>query len=1123
MRNLLGLTTLLFANLVFADSYVVEMKSPLNELEINSLKQEKGMKSIQRFTPYSSEYFDRLYSVEFEGKVSDLKKLSSVKLIESDFQADFFEVKANPNSELTTNDLLFPLQWGLQNQNQIISKQTLKGGPKETVGVSGVDIGWKGAIGNIEKNLKKTPVVAVVDMGIDLDHPELKDQILINKAECKANTVDGKTTYTPHNETEKVTLENGNVITVKVDKDKNKYPADCYGYNFAVTDKAYEQFPYDDKNHGTHIAGIIAAKRNNENGVSGVSDKIKILPIKVTGRVDETSDRNRLLMKAPSKRIANGILYAVRRGVDVINLSLGWPKSMDTVFMRKVIEEAISKNIVVVAAAGNNNTNANIYPCSYENVICVGSVDADGSISAFSNYGGEVDILAPGDQILSTIPTSFIPLKMNIQGYDILSGTSQAAPYVSAAAALIKGVNPKASVQEVMRRLYDSAQKKKDEFKSMHGILNLKNAFKIKSAPSIKPVFKLNSEITFDPRNGDFNLYLPVRNYGTTAKNVKIEVFFKDRSIKLKGYSLTIPEMINYNQLKTNRIIEETKTGKKLPDMSILKFSGRVFNKYSDNLSRYKVVITTTNEEGKVTSKKGYEHEVTVSKKFFTPSKNDSKAFKFVFKNPNKKVPVGLWDKKEKKLSDNLRTVENLLIKEEMPSYYVKFQPKAKKDEVLEADKDGIRLFFFEFENNEYKERENEFFISRAVKLLSVTKSDYNYDGIADYLIKTVVKPADAQGYILYSYRTNAMEPLVGLYSDIRYYPELVNVTPETVRLMKTELPNGLNLATPYFVSQGELADADQVKDPWAKKDRSVMRRIYKLSVVENDFIEFKARTDMNRTFIKSVKNKLKDSVTQTIALNDTTFEIIQLLNQDSESFYAGEVKAIASFGLGYYRENIEVVFTASGFEISVLDKVQERIEANTHHALYELNNDAKGMGNTFVGFLTDDLVTVNSVKGNSELAFTYRMRDLNDRLLSFLALFENDKNQTAIFETVDYILLVDVVGTKQNTLKRKTKKFSFLPGSRMSELYIPMKIKSLSKGLVPAVYVDATSIVGNNIYVMTQIGEKFTTPIDMSFDIPKNCVAKEPVSGLDGASKASILCLTNDGFKIKYIDFVAP
>lgn len=1127
MKKLLGLTTLLFVNYVFAESYVVEMKSALTKSEVESIRLEKGIKSIQRFTPYSSEYFDRLYSVEFEGNISDLKNLRSVKLVENDFKADFFEVKANPNSELTTNDLLFPLQWGLQNQNQIISKQTLKGGPEETVGVSGVDIGWKGAINQIESKLIKTPVVAVVDMGVDLEHPELKDQILINKEECKANTVDGKTVYLPHNETKDVTLENGKVIQVKVDKDKNKYPADCFGFNFAVLDKMYEQFPYDDKNHGTHIAGIIAAKRDNELGVSGVSDKIKILPVKVTGRVDETSDRDKLLMKAPSKRIANGILYAVRRGVDVINLSLGWPKSMDTVFMRKVIAEAISKNIVVVAAAGNNNTNANIFPCSYENVVCVGSVDADGSISAFSNYGGEVDILAPGDQILSTIPTSFIPLKMNIQGYDILSGTSQAAPYVSAAAALIKGVDPSLNVYDVMRKLYDSANKKSDEFKSMHGILNLGNAFNVKDAPSVKPVFKQNSEITFDPTNGDFNLFLPVRNYGKAAKNVTVEVFFKDRNIKLKGYKLTIPEVINYNTLKAKQQQMEAKEGKRLPDMSVLKFTGRVFNKYSDNLTRYKVVITIADDEGKVISKNGFEHEITVSKRFFTPTKNDEKAFKFVFKDPSNKVPVGLWDNEEKKLSDNLRTVENILIKEEMPSYYVKYQAKAKKDEVLADDKGGIKLFFFEFDNNEYRQRDNDIFIPKAVKLLSVQKSDYNYDGKTDYLVKTVVKPSDAEGYILYSYRTSNMEPLVGEYSDIRYYPRLVNVTPDTVRFMKTKLPNGSVLATPYFVSRGELDDQDQVNDPWVKKDRSAMRRIYKLNIIQSDLgagiKEYEARTDMNIEFIQSVRGKLKDSVTQTIALNDTTFEIIQLLNQDLEDFYAGEVKAIASFGLGYYRENVEVLFNGSDFSIRVLDNVVERLEANTHHSTYELDGQNNVLGNTFVGFLTDDLVTVNSVKGNTELPFTYRMRDLNDRLLSFLGLFEKGSSQTAFFETVDYILLVDVEGTKQTTLKRKTKKFSFLPGSKMSELYIPMKIKSKSQGLIPAIYVDATSIVGNNIYVMTKIGNSFTTPIDMSLDIPRNCVAKEPVAGLDGASKASILCLTNDGFKIKYIDFEAP
>src|SRR5690606_3609746 len=125
----------------------------------------------------------------------------------------------------------------------------------------------------------------------------------------------------------------------------------------AATDPLLASFPYDDKGHGTHVSGIIAAKKNNSLGVSGVSDKIKILPVRVTGAVDETTDKGNILMRAPSQRIANGILYSVYRGVDVINLSLGWPKAMDTNFMRRAISEAVSRGIIVVAAAGNNNTN----------------------------------------------------------------------------------------------------------------------------------------------------------------------------------------------------------------------------------------------------------------------------------------------------------------------------------------------------------------------------------------------------------------------------------------------------------------------------------------------------------------------------------------------------------------------------------------------------------------------------------------------------------------------------------------------------------------------------------------------------------------------------------------------
>ncbi len=1110
MKKIFGLTLCALSSLAAAETYVVEMNHSLSANDIEQVKAQ-GVKTIQKYTSYSSEYFDRLYSVEFNGDRADLAKIPSVKLIEKDFKADFFEIKAHPQSELVTNDLLYPLQWGLHNQKQLIIKQTLKGAPETITGVAGVDIGWKNKIDSIEANLKKSPVVAVVDMGVDLEHPELKDQFFRNEAECD----DGKV---PTGQRE--------------DRDNNKYKADCLGYNFAAIDPMYIPFPLDDKNHGTHIAGIIAAKKNNEIGVSGVSDKIKILPIKVTGRVDETSDRDRLLMKAPSQRIANGILYAVRRGVDVINLSLGWPKSMDTTFMRNVIKEAVRKNIVVVAAAGNNNTNGNIYPCAYENVICVGSVDADGKVSAFSNYGGEVDILAPGDQILSTIPTQFIPLKMNIQGYDILSGTSQAAPFVSAAAALLKGTYPDIKLTDVMRRLYDSAQKKQDDFKSLHGLLNLEAAFALENAPSIKPVFKMNSEIIFSPKNGKFDLLLPIRNYGAKASNVKVELYFKDRRIKLRGNVIQFEELENYNVLKEQMLAENQRQSqlpqserKPVLDKSVVKFSGLISSKYIDKQTRFKVVVKTHDENGVENSRHDFEHEVTVSKQFYVPKRASSLKVNFKFKNPAKKVPVGLWDKEEKKLRDNLRTVEDILYTTEYPSYYVKYQPKKKQGQTIPENEDGIKLYFFNFEGNAFTEAQNSIFIKKAVKLLSVHRGDYNYDGKLDYLVKTVVRPEGENGYILYSYRDSNLAPLVGKYSDIRYYPTIVNVTPDTVKLMKRTLANGKTLATPYFIGTGALPEEDQIIDPWKPKDRSQMRRIYRLDISMGEYAEYKARTQMNVKFIQTVREKLKDSMAQTIAIADTNVSIIQLLNQTKETYEAGVIEAICSVGLGFYRENALITFKDGDFTIKIQDKISERLEASAHHPVYDLSSESldTNASNAFVSFLTDELVTITAVKDNSEDVLSYRMKNENDRILSFLALFNKDGTQTAVLETVDYVMLVSQKDGVQSTLKRKVKKFSFLPGSKMSELYIPMTIATRAGKLQPAIYVDGTSLAGNNIYLLTKVGKNLVAPVDMSLNIPNNCVAKNPIKTLKGNSKYSLLCLTNEGFSMNYVDLVAP
>jgi cell wall-associated protease len=1072
MKKLLGLTCLFALSSAYAGNYVVEMKKPLSTKEVKELQSFIGATSVKKFTTYESEYFNRLYVVETKDDTNQtLARLNNahlVKLVEKDFTAEYFEIKQNPNSEMTTNDLLFPKLWGLYNQEPTIVKQ-MPAGPVSTKGVRGYDVDWKDGIESIESKLQKTPVVAVVDMGIDPEHPELKENIFKNKAECD---------------------EEGNVPTGdREDRDGNKLSADCSGWNFAATDPIYQQFPLDDKGHGTHIAGIIAAKRNNDLGIAGVSDKIQILPIRVTGRVDETSDRNKLLIKAPSVRIANGILYAVKMKVDAINLSLGWPKSMDTKFMRNVITEAIKNNISVVAAAGNNNTNASIYPCAYYDVICVGSINADGKISEFSNYGGEVDILAPGDQILSTIPTTFIPLKMNIQGYDILSGTSQAAPFVTATAALLKGVYPGISNDEVMRRLFDSAAKKQDEFKSLHGHLQIQKAFEIEKGVSIKPIFKQRADIVFNAANGTFQFPLNFKNFGTDDTNIKIQIRPLTDNIKLVTSEFQL-EALAYAKPAS------------------IKIMGGVTGRNVNNMARFEVIISSDN----MTERK-FQHEMVIAKAITTQTGVFTTGFKFV----DKPLPLGFFDK-EGRLKVNLRTIDEPYPTSNFPDFYVKHQPKE-----VEEDEQGITLYFLQYDGRGYLENPTRYFVKDAVKLLQVRKQDFNYDGKPDFLIKTIVKPKEGDGYILYSYRDKSMQPLLGKYSDIRYAPKVVNVTPKTVRYIKSTLPNGQHLAKPVFVSLGGVPDADQVNDEWTRPDRSKLRRVYELSLVDGDIPQFEARTFMNLKFVDEIRSSYENQMHSLISSNDTTIEVINLLSQNEENYKAGKVEMLASVGLGYHRHNIMVTIGAGKREHRLLDYVTQRLEGNAHHKLITLDGNKVSFddNNAYIGFMTNSLVNMTNLHGNSADSIVYRERNKKDRLLSFLAQFEKDGTTYSFLETIDNILMVTTKGNEQTTSVKKTRKFSFLPGHKMSEIYLPIVVRDNRGNMAPAIYVDATQVSNNHVYVSTLKDGKLSSPVHLSTYIPNNCKAMNPVKMNRGNFAYSILCLKDKKWNVMFWEAV--
>ena len=259
-------------------------------------------------------------------------------------------------------------------------------------------------------NQKREVKVAVLDTGIDYTHPDLKNRVLVDK-----------------------------------------------GYNFINNNNDV----LDDNGHGTHVSGIIAAEANNKVGIAGITGNldVKIIPIKV---LDENGEGD-------AEGIARGIVYAVDRGADIINLSFG------TKYKNKLISEAINyaknKGVFVVAAAGNENENSDNFSPAGDGAFTVAAMNYNYKKAYFSDYGSSVKVAAPGVKILSTVPG----------GYEAWDGTSMSAPVVSGVAAMLKAENPELSPNQIEDILDSTAKdimyKGKDQ-QSGYGLVDAFNAIK---------------------------------------------------------------------------------------------------------------------------------------------------------------------------------------------------------------------------------------------------------------------------------------------------------------------------------------------------------------------------------------------------------------------------------------------------------------------------------------------------------------------------------------------------------------------------------------------------------------------------------------------------------------------
>ncbi|MBI5633570.1 MAG: S8 family serine peptidase [Nitrospirae bacterium] len=342
---------------------------------------------------------------------------------------------AEPNYILTldsasapVNDMYFGQQWALRNAGQFAD------------GIVGADIKvpevW--ALDSSDLGRNSNVIIAVLDSGIDYNHPDLSPKIWMNPGEVANNSID---------------------------EDHNGKIDDWRGWNFVNNNND----AMDDLGHGTHISGIIGAARNNVTGVSGMLGNIKIMPLKI-------GDANGNGFTVAIETAA--IQYAASKGARVINASYhlnGYSNAEASAIQ--------NSGILFVNAAGNDAANLDFsprYPQNYNlsNKIVVAATDQTDRLATFSDFGpNTVHVAAPGVYVLSTVPEagiqgSFISMCTNsfVAGYDFCMGTSMAAPHVTALAGMLYSFYPNFNLDQVKATILRYVDRESDGYAGLHSL-----------------------------------------------------------------------------------------------------------------------------------------------------------------------------------------------------------------------------------------------------------------------------------------------------------------------------------------------------------------------------------------------------------------------------------------------------------------------------------------------------------------------------------------------------------------------------------------------------------------------------------------------------------------------------
>ncbi|TDJ07538.1 MAG: hypothetical protein E2O68_03450 [Deltaproteobacteria bacterium] len=1013
--------------------------------------------SITLFDDYPSDYFSRLYKLEFQGNdkirekvIEQINDFSFIKNVERVYEIQPLSIKTSPDSEQLTNDLFFPYLWGLVNSGQTVFKDIDDIHLEELHGKKGVDIGWQEVRKELPSLASNEIIIAVMDSGIDYEHPDLKDAIHKNLVEC--NNL-GKPPFRP-----------------KEDKDNNGYKGDCIGWNFTAKEKEGNNRPNDDVGHGTHVAGIIAATINNRVGIAGISDRLKILPIKVLakskrGRREKTSS-------TLTEKVAKGMLYSIKAGAKVINLSLGWPLILDTKYLRETFKTALKENITIVAAAGNNNNNSPIFPCAYKGVICVGSVSVNGKISNFSNYGGHVDILAPGDNILSTYPKTKDPDFFSVKGYEIKNGTSQASPFIAGMAGVLKSIYPDISEDELKARIFLGARNinefyfEKIKYAS-HGLAHLGNSINVTESPMIRPIFKGVNSLAL--KGQDLLLPLEIKNFWGNATDVKAKIISLASHISLEQTEFDLESMAS-GEIKT------------------IELKGIVTDTTQDHNFEFSVEITV-NDKTSI-----FKHIIKLVKDI------DSEKRVVSLNLEGQTFDEKKLQRKGKYKFPALKTATDPLFQSKNPVYY--YGSKIKE---------GFELTIFKNQGGAFKAQEVKPFIPKALNVLSFIMVDINYDGKLDYYIRSLAKDDKGQ-YLVYSFFGQDGLPLYGENSHFRFEPKSV-----ILNLRKINFINFIpyeheklgKMAVPIFLEQGRIPEKDQDPDPWTKKDyRKGLHFFWFEPVIKDGVASFTTRIFDNYKFLKDIKKSLK------LAFNDSVF-LLELIPQSLEDHRSGKSQAIIAVGKNFFTTSYLLdLKPGEKIKLRKLNTKGIHFEGSSYFPITNLGKEENEFrkGLSIIGQYDESRIRMSELFGNEKNmshSTVYSQNKLTDHILGAMASYKKGNKSYTFFQTKGHLKVHIFEKGKDAVInKRPINRFSFIPGEIFTETFYPI-VKGKGKTAFPALYVDTTQISRSDVYILT-LNDKnqLVSPIDYNIRVPDNCKSMNPVPfGDRGIFSFSILC----------------